>query len=83
MKRLSWIPTTPAKAVIPVDDKQQTYFGIHYMLWYGNGYGSPHWNDNVEFGGVTDKPAGYYGSNQGTTIEKTLANPRGNATGLL
>ena len=62
-----------AKAVIPVDDKQQTYFGIHYMLWYGNGYGSPHWNDNVEFGGVTDKPAlGYYGSNQGTTIEKHL-----------
>ena len=48
-------------------------FGTQYYCWYGNGIGSPHWNDNGEFGGITDTPAlGYYSSGEGVTIEEHL-----------
>jgi glycosyltransferase involved in cell wall biosynthesis len=52
-------------------EEEDTLFGIQYYLWYDNGFGSRHWNDNSSFGGVTDKPAiGCYGSSRGTTIER-------------
>ena len=49
--------------------KDGALFGIQYYLWYGEGFGSLHWNDNPKSGYVNDKPAlGYYGSVKGETI---------------
>jgi glycosyltransferase involved in cell wall biosynthesis len=49
--------------------KGQSLFGIQYYLWYGEGFGSAHWNDNPKSGYVNDKPIlGYYGSLKGETI---------------
>lgn len=51
----------------------QTLFGAQYYLWYGNGMGSRHWNDNPIGGAVTDMPnLGYYASSSGVTIEEHL-----------
>lgn len=47
--------------------------GVQYYLWYGEGYGAAHWNDNPASGYVGDRPLlGYYGSTKGTTIERHL-----------
>ncbi len=51
-------------------EEGRTLFGIQYYLWYGDGYGSSHWNDNPVSGHVADKPLlGYYSSTKGQTIE--------------
>ncbi len=48
----------------------QTLVGIQYYLWYGEGFGAAHWNDNPRHGYVADKPLlGYYPSTKGQTIE--------------
>ena len=48
-------------------------FGVQYYAWYGDGAGAAHWNDNLQYGAVTDMPApGYYASSHGTTIEEHL-----------
>ena len=45
--------------------------GIQYYLWYGEGFGASHWNDDIQSGHVADKPLlGYYGSAKGQTIEQ-------------
>jgi glycosyltransferase involved in cell wall biosynthesis len=47
--------------------------GVHFLCWYGDGYGGAHWQTSGREHGVTDMPAlGYYGSAQGTTIEEQL-----------
>jgi glycosyltransferase involved in cell wall biosynthesis len=47
--------------------------GAQYYLWYGEGFGSAHWNDNPATGYVGDHPiAGYYGSTAGETITQHL-----------
>jgi len=59
----------------PVADStgNQTLVGIHYYLWYDEGFGSAHWNDNSSSGNVTDKPLlGYYSSTKGQTIDYHL-----------
>ena len=46
-----------------------TLVGAQYYLWYGEGFGAAHWNDNAASGHVADKPLlGYYGSTKGETI---------------
>lgn len=48
---------------------ERTLVGIQYYLWYGEGFGATHWNDNSMSGHVADKPIlGYYGSSKGQTI---------------
>lgn len=58
-----------------VDNKKiKTLFGIQYYCWFGEGFGSTHWNDNVKSGFVSDKPIlGYYGSSKGETINYHLS----------
>lgn len=57
-----------AKRVINTVDTR-TFIGIQYYLWYGEGFGAPHWNDNPTNGHVSEKPLlGYYGSSKGETI---------------
>jgi glycosyltransferase involved in cell wall biosynthesis len=47
----------------------QTLVGIQYYLWYGEGFGAAHWNDNPKSGYVSDKPLlGYYSSAKEQTI---------------
>lgn len=47
--------------------------GIQYYLWFGEGFGAPHWNDDPVSGHVADKPIlGYYGSVKGQTINSHL-----------
>jgi len=54
-------------------DKQTPLVGAHYFCWYGSGYGAAHWNDNLQYGAVTDTPLlGYYPSSHGTTIERHM-----------
>jgi glycosyltransferase involved in cell wall biosynthesis len=44
--------------------------GIQYYVWYGDGFGSEHWNDNRRSGYLRDKPLlGYYASCKEQTIE--------------
>ncbi len=51
-------------------DRRRTLFGIQYYLWYGDGFGEAHWNDDLRTGYVDDKPfIGYYRSDKGQTIE--------------
>jgi glycosyltransferase involved in cell wall biosynthesis len=51
----------------------RTLVGAQYYLWYGEGFGAAHWNDNPTFGHVADKPMlGFYGSAKGETIEAHL-----------
>jgi glycosyltransferase involved in cell wall biosynthesis len=33
-----------------------TRIGVQYYLWYGEGYGAAHWNDNPRSGAVRDRP---------------------------
>lgn len=48
--------------------------GIQYYLWFGDGFGAEHWNDNAQFGHVSDHPfLGYYASDKGETIEYHLS----------
>lgn len=47
--------------------------GIQYYLWYGDGYGNLHWNDDPWSGHVADHPfLGFYASEHGRTIEEHL-----------
>lgn len=50
-------------------ENNKTLVGIQYFLWYGDGFGAAHWNDNLASGHVADKPVlGYYSSAKGQTI---------------
>jgi glycosyltransferase involved in cell wall biosynthesis len=70
------------KAVVEVRSKKgqsrpegrsRPLVGIQYYLWYGDGFGAEHWNDNARFGHVSDHPfPGYYASDKGETIEHHL-----------
>jgi len=54
---------------MPSADESRTLFGIQYYLWYGEGFGAAHWNDDKRTGHVSDHPLiGYYGSAKGETI---------------
>ncbi|MDR1707419.1 MAG: glycosyltransferase [Prevotella sp.] len=55
------------------DKNNSSLFGIQYYLWYGEGFGASHWNDDRETRVVTDKPMlGYYGSSKEQTIDNHL-----------
>ena len=59
--------------VEPPPSDGQALFGIQYYLWFGEGFGAPHWNDSSESGHVSDIPMmGYYCSFKGQTIENHL-----------
>lgn len=65
-----------AKAARPEAARQQQrpLVGIQYFMWYGQGHGEAHWNDNPVHGYVTEKPLlGFYDSVQGRTIEHHLS----------
>lgn len=48
--------------------------GIDYFVWYGKGFGAAHWNDNMDYGAVNQKPLlGYYSSDSGEIIRKHLS----------
>jgi glycosyltransferase involved in cell wall biosynthesis len=50
-----------------------TLFGAQYYGWYGEGLGSAHWNDTMEYGAVRGMPAlGYYSSASGDVVEQHL-----------
>lgn len=67
-----WQKTIESK-VKRMTDNLQTQFGIQYYLWFCEGFGNPHWNDNLESGHVSDIPLiGYYGSAKGYTIDNHL-----------
>ena len=52
---------------------KEVLVGIQYYLWYEEGYGSSHWNDNTDSGHIIDKPfIGFYSSAKGQTIEYHL-----------
>lgn len=52
---------------------QRPLVGAQYYLWYGEGFGAAHWNDDPSFGHVADRPLlGYYGSTKGETISAHL-----------
>ncbi len=54
-------------------ETRATLFGAQYYGWYGDGLGSEHWNDSMEFGAVREMPAlGYYSSVNGDTVEQHL-----------
>jgi hypothetical protein len=59
------------RASEPVADRmQRPLVGAQYYLWYGDGFGALHWNDNRKNGYVSDKPLlGYYLSSRGQTIQ--------------
>lgn len=59
-----------AKIVKEIPEKnERTLVGIQYYLWYGDGFGEAHWNDNPRSGRVSDKPLlGFYSSSKGQTI---------------
>jgi glycosyltransferase involved in cell wall biosynthesis len=65
-----------ARAALPdstAEAQQKTLFGTQYYLWYGDGFGAEHWNDNPKSGYVNDKPLlGYYSSTKGETINYHL-----------
>jgi glycosyltransferase involved in cell wall biosynthesis len=55
-------------------DRTRPLVGIQYYLWYGDGFGTEHWNDNSYLGHVGDHPfLGYYASEKGQTIEYHLS----------
>lgn len=67
-----WQKSCESKVERTTSDSQ-SLFGIQYYLWYAEGFGAPHWNDNPESGHVSDKPIlGYYGSTKGQTIQNHL-----------
>jgi glycosyltransferase involved in cell wall biosynthesis len=60
----------PTAGDFRADRSQKTLFGVQYYCWYGDGYGSRHWNDNPLYGGVTDTPLfGFYESFRRSTME--------------
>lgn len=63
-----------AKVSSRAEGRSRPLVGIQYYLWYGDGFGAEHWNDNPNFGHVGDHPfLGYYASDKGETIEYHLA----------
>ena len=61
-------------AALPGLDASRPLVGAQYYLWYGEGFGAAHWNDNPASGHVGDRPLlGYYGSTKGETIERHFA----------
>ena len=57
-----------------VRDGSRPLVGIQYYLWYGEGFGAEHWNDNPRQGHVGDHPfLGFYSSETGQTIEHHLS----------
>ena len=66
----TWHSSNTGKSTVSSTADGQTLIGIQYYLWYGEGFGAAHWNDNAASGHVADKPLlGYYGSTKGQTIE--------------
>jgi glycosyltransferase involved in cell wall biosynthesis len=62
------------RATPPVQDRSRPLVGIQYYLWYGEGFGGAHWNDNPRSGHVADHPfLGFYQSEKGQTIEYHLS----------
>jgi glycosyltransferase involved in cell wall biosynthesis len=58
----------------PVRDGSRPLVGIQYYLWYGEGFGAQHWNDNAREGHVGDHPfLGFYPSEMGQTIERHIS----------
>lgn len=54
-------------------EEQKLLVGIDYFVWYGKGFGAAHWNDNLMYGAVSQKPElGYYSSDSGEVIRKHL-----------
>ena len=63
-------PGTPK----PTKARSRPLVGIQYYLWYGNGFGEAHWNDDPRFGHVSDHPfLGFYNSERKQTIEYHLS----------
>lgn len=63
----------PATAAAGLD-RSRPLVGIQYYLWYGDGFGAAHWNDDPRSGHVADHPfLGFYASEKGRTIEHHLA----------
>ena len=61
--------TRHAVATVEAVPKTGPLVGAQYYLWYEEGFGSRHWNDDPATGYVGDHPlAGYYGSTAGETI---------------
>lgn len=53
--------------------EEPTLVGVDYFAWYGKGAGSAHWNDNLAYGVVRQKPIlGYYSSDSGEVIREHL-----------
>jgi len=62
-----------ARQPVVAEGRSRPIVGIQYYLWYGDGFGAEHWNDNALFGHVADHPfLGYYASDKGETIEYHL-----------
>jgi glycosyltransferase involved in cell wall biosynthesis len=58
------------RALQPAQARSRPLVGIQYYLWYGEGFGAQHWNDNPRSGHVADHPfLGFYPSEKGQTIE--------------
>jgi glycosyltransferase involved in cell wall biosynthesis len=58
----------------PSGNGSRPLFGIQYYLWYGEGFGAQHWNDNPRDGHVVDHPfLGFYPSEMGKTIEHHIS----------
>ena len=69
----TWRTATAWKPSRPAVKQSKTLVGIQYYLWYGEGFGAAHWNDNPTNGHVADKPLlGYYSSTKGQTIDYHL-----------
>jgi hypothetical protein len=66
--------TGNSKRAAPVSPpRTRPLIGIQYYLWYGDGFGEAHWNDNPRSGHVADHPLlGYYSSEKGQTLEYHL-----------
>jgi glycosyltransferase involved in cell wall biosynthesis len=57
-------------AVRSAPERSRPLVGIQYYVWYGDGFGEAHWNDNPRSGHVGDHPfPGFYPSEKGQTIE--------------
>jgi glycosyltransferase involved in cell wall biosynthesis len=57
----------------PTKTRSRPLVGIQYYLWYGDGFGEEHWNDDSRFGHVSDHPfVGFYSSERKQTIEYHL-----------
>lgn len=51
----------------------RSLIGIQYYLWFSEGFGASHWNDDPSHGHVADRPIlGYYGSTKGQIINSHL-----------